>query len=62
MAHRKQPGIPADEAVVPVVEETAVVHKERVATETVHLRKRVREEVAVERDAAPRDADRDPNP
>ena len=43
MAHRKQPGIPADEEVVPVVEETAVVRKERVATETVRLHKRVHE-------------------
>ncbi len=43
MAHRKQPGRPADEAVVPVVEETAVVRKERAVTETVRLRKRVRE-------------------
>lgn len=47
MAHRKQPGIPADEEVVPVVEETAVVRKERVATETVRLHKRVHEEEEV---------------
>jgi uncharacterized protein (TIGR02271 family) len=33
--------------VVPVVEETAVVRKERVATETVRLRKRVHEEEEV---------------
>ena len=33
--------------IVPVVEETAVVRKERVATETVRLRKRVREEEEV---------------
>jgi uncharacterized protein (TIGR02271 family) len=47
VAHRKQPGRPADEAVVPVVEETAVVRKERVVTETVRLRKRVREDEEV---------------
>jgi uncharacterized protein (TIGR02271 family) len=47
VAHRKQPGRPAGEAVVPVVEETAVVRKERVVTETVRLRKRVREEEEV---------------
>ncbi len=47
MAHRKQPGIPADEEVVPVVEETAVVRKERVVTETVRLHKRVHEEEEV---------------
>ena len=47
MAHRKQPGRLADEAVVPVVEETAVVRKERVATETVRLRKRVHEDEEV---------------
>ena len=45
--HSEQPGRPADEAVVPVVEETAVVHKERVATETVRLRKRVHEDEEV---------------
>ena len=47
MAHRKQPGRPAGEAVVPAVEETAVVRKERVVTETVRLRKRVHEEEEV---------------
>ncbi len=47
MAHSEQPGSLADEAVVPVVEETAVVRKERVVTETVRLRKRVREEEEV---------------
>ena len=47
MAHRKQTERLADEAVVPVVEETAVVRKERVVTETVRLRKRVREEEEV---------------
>ena len=47
MAHRKQPGIPADEEVVPIVEETAVVRKERVVTETVRLHKRVHEEEEV---------------
>ena len=44
MAHPEQTGLPADKQVVPVVEETAVVHKERVATETVRLRKRVHED------------------
>ena len=47
MAHREQTERLADEAVVPVVEETAAVRKERVATETVRLRKRVREEEEV---------------
>ena len=47
MAHRKQSGRPADEKVVPVIEEMAVVHKERVATETVRLRKRVHEDEEV---------------
>ena len=47
MAHRKQSVRPADEEVVPVVEETAVVRKERVATETVRLRKRVHEDEEV---------------
>ena len=47
MAHRKQTGRPADEQVVPVVEETAVVRKERVATETVRLHKRVHEDEEV---------------
>src|SRR5215218_8109655 len=47
VAHCKQTERLADEAVVPVVEETAVVRKERVATETVRLRKRVREEEEV---------------
>src|SRR5919202_1757931 len=47
VAHRKQAETPADEAVVPVVEETAVVRKERVVTETVRLHKRVREEEEV---------------
>ena len=44
MAHPKQPGGLIDETVVPVVEETAVVRKERVVTETVRLRKRVHED------------------
>src|SRR3569832_254581 len=44
MAQPEQTGRPSDEAVVPVVEETAVVRKERVVTETVRLRKRVRED------------------
>ena len=43
MSHRDQAGRLAEEAVVPVVEETAVVRKERVVTDTVRLRKRVRE-------------------
>ena len=47
MAHPKQTGRPADREVVPVVEETAVVHKERVAAETVRLRKRVHEDEEV---------------
>ena len=47
MAHSEQTERLADEAVVPVVEETAVVRKERVVTETVRLRKRVREEEEV---------------
>ena len=45
MARRNRAGIlTADEAVVPVVEETAVVRTERVATDAVRLHKRVREE------------------
>src|SRR5215218_3849623 len=47
VAHRKQPGRPADEEVVPVVEETAVVHKERVLAETVRLHKRVHQDEEV---------------
>ena len=47
MAHSKQTGRPADEEVVPVIEETAVVRKERVVTETVRLRKRVHEDEEV---------------
>jgi uncharacterized protein (TIGR02271 family) len=47
MAHPKQTERLADEKVVPVVEETAVVHKERVVTERVRLHKRVREEEEV---------------
>ncbi len=47
MAHPKQTGRPTDKEVVPVIEETAVVHKERVATETVRLRKRVHEDEEV---------------
>ena len=43
MAHPEQTERLGDEEVVPVVEETAVVRKERVATETVRLRKRVHE-------------------
>jgi uncharacterized protein (TIGR02271 family) len=44
VAHPEQTGILDEEAVVPVVEETAVVRKERVVTETVHLHKRVHED------------------
>ena len=44
MAQSEQTGRPTDKEVVPVVEETAVVHKERVATETVRLHKRVHED------------------
>ena len=47
MTHSEQTRALADEAVVPVVEETAVVRKQRVVTETVRLRKRVREEEEV---------------
>jgi uncharacterized protein (TIGR02271 family) len=47
VAHPKQTGRPTDKEVVPVVEETAVVRKERVATETVRLRKRVHEDEEV---------------
>jgi uncharacterized protein (TIGR02271 family) len=47
VAHPKQTRRPPDEKVVPVVEETAVVHKERVITETVRLRKRVHEDEEV---------------
>jgi uncharacterized protein (TIGR02271 family) len=47
VAHRKQTERLADEEVVPVVEETAVVRKERVAAETVRLHKRVHEEEEV---------------
>ena len=44
MPHRDRTGEVVDEAVVPVVEETAVVRKERVATDTVRLRKRVHQD------------------
>jgi len=47
VAHPKQTGRPADKEVVPVIEETAVVHKEPVVTETVRLRKRVHEDEEV---------------
>ena len=43
MAHPEQTERLGDEEVVPVVEETALVRKERVVTETVRLRKRVHE-------------------
>src|SRR5215212_12178644 len=47
MAHSEQTGGLEDAMIVPVVEETAVVRKERVATETVRLRKRVHEDEEV---------------
>jgi uncharacterized protein (TIGR02271 family) len=43
VAHSEQTGRPTDNEVVPVVEEAAVVHKERVVTETVRLHKHVHE-------------------
>ncbi len=47
MAHSKQTERLAEEKVVPVVEETAAVYKERVVTDTVRLHKRVHEEEQV---------------
>jgi uncharacterized protein (TIGR02271 family) len=47
VAHPARTRTSADEKVVPVVEETAVVHKERVVTETVRLHKRVHEDEEV---------------
>ena len=47
MAHRNRTRILADEEVVPVVEETALVYKERVVTEKVRLHKRVHEDEEV---------------
>ena len=47
MARRNRTEILVDEEVVPIVEETAVVYKERVVTETVRLHKRVHEEEEV---------------
>ena len=47
VAHPEQTERLAGEEVVPVVEEAAVVRKERVVTETVRLRKRVREDEEV---------------
>ena len=47
MTHSEQTRALADEAVVPVVEETAVVRKERVVTDRVRLRKRVHEDEEV---------------
>ena len=98
MANPERTGRLVAEKVVPIVEETAVVYKERVTTDTVRLHKRVhedeqildipvqteaieevrvtrrqtthnvrqqiglrREEIVVEREAAPRDPNRDPN-
>ena len=47
MARRNRAEVLVDEEVVPVVEETAVVYKERVVTETVRLHKRVHEDEEV---------------
>ena len=47
MPHRNLTGDFVDETIVPTVEEMAVVRKERVATDTVRLRKRVREDEEV---------------
>jgi uncharacterized protein (TIGR02271 family) len=44
MANPERTGRLVDEKVVPVVEETAVVYKERVTTDTVRLHKRVYED------------------
>jgi uncharacterized protein (TIGR02271 family) len=47
MMHRDRNARLVDEEVVPVVEETAVVYKERVVTDTVRLHKRVHEDEEV---------------
>ena len=47
MANPEQTGRLVDEKVVPVIEETAVVYKERVTTDTVRLHKRVHEDEQV---------------
>ena len=47
MAHPERTGRLVDEKVVPVVEETAVVYKERVVTERVRLHKQVHEDQQV---------------
>jgi uncharacterized protein (TIGR02271 family) len=47
VAHPKRTRRPTDEKVVPAVEETAVVHKERVVTETLRLHKRVHQDEEV---------------
>ena len=47
MVHRDRTKILVDEEVVPVIEETAVVYKERVVTEKVRLHKRAHEDEAV---------------
>src|SRR5215203_4293633 len=44
MANPERTGRLVEEKVVPVVEETAVVYKERVTTDTVRLHKRVHED------------------
>ena len=44
MANPEQTGRLVDDKVVPVIEETAVVYKERVTTDTVRLHKRVHED------------------
>ena len=47
MAYPERTGQLVDEKVVPVVEETAVVYKERVTTDTVRLHKQVHEDQKV---------------
>ena len=47
VARPEQTGSLADETIVPVVEETSVVHKKQVVTEAVRLHKRIREDEEV---------------
>ena len=47
MANPKRNGILAEEKAIPVVEETALVYKERVVTDRVRLNKRVHEDQEV---------------
>lgn len=47
MANPKRTGGPTDEKVVPVIEESAVVYKERVVTDRVRLNKQVHEDQEV---------------